>query len=79
MPEKWTSTIKNDLIKSLVSALQKLEDENRELREQADNKPTSPAAETDDEQLKRDVAELNKLLFGDDEPEDRGDDGKGER
>lgn len=78
MPEKWTSMVKGEVIKTLVSALEKLEAENKELRDKVDEKPTS--ADVSDEQLRDEVAKLNAMLFGDDyEPNSRDNGNKDER
>lgn len=65
--EKWTSTVKNELLKSLITALDKLESENRELRERADKKSTS-SADMSEERLRDEVAKINAAIFGDEYP-----------
>ena len=76
MAEKWTTLVKDELIKTLLSALEKLEKENQQLRDMLDNKSSAAAA---DEKLRDDVARLNAELFGDDYKSDRGTGGEGER
>ena len=77
MAEKWTTLVKDELIKTLLSALEKLEKENQLLREEKDKKSSASAA---NERLRDDVARLNAELFGDDyKSNDRGNAGEGER